>query len=177
MSFIKDSIEHAKLNASKLKKIVIQTIQRQTSGIRLKIPFPCFILKMTISKVRSSGEGRNIRALEAATGLRSWVDDTPEGYCNLQLRSYTKRNMQIVFATPGLMVVSIQRIEIGSQSQKQLEEQIREIGERTIIELVMAWIPIGLDGRPYAIQIFLWSKLIKALYQEQPTSVLRCCRA
>ena len=139
MSFIKDSIEHAKANASKeAKKIVIQTIQRQASEYTIENTVSVFHLENDDIKGQIIGrEGRNIRALEAATGAEIVVDDTPEAIVISSFdpirREICRLSLQRLVADGRIHPARIE--EVVAKVKKQLEEQIREIGERTIIEL------------------------------------------
>ena len=139
MSFIKDSIEQAKANANKeAKKIVIQTIQRQASEYTIENTVSVFHLESDEIKGQIIGrEGRNIRALEAATGAEIVVDDTPEAIVISSFdpirREICRLSLQRLVADGRIHPARIE--EVVAKVKKQLEEQIREIGERTVIEL------------------------------------------
>ncbi|NBU35943.1 MAG: DUF3552 domain-containing protein, partial [Bacteroidetes bacterium] len=139
MVIIKESIEKAKLNAGKeAKKIVIQTIQRTAAEHAIENTVSVFHIDSDDIKGQIIGrEGRNIRALEAATGVEIIVDDTPEaivisGFDPVR-REIARLSLQRLVADGRIHPARIE--EIVEKTKKQLEEQIREIGERTVIEL------------------------------------------
>ncbi|MEO5583296.1 MAG: ribonuclease Y, partial [Saprospiraceae bacterium] len=139
MSYVKDAAEQAKVNANKeAKKIVIQTIQRQASEYTIENTVSVFHLENDDIKGQIIGrEGRNIRALEAATGAEIVVDDTPEAIVISSFdpirREICRLSLQRLVADGRIHPARIE--EVVAKVKKQLEEQIREIGERTIIEL------------------------------------------
>jgi ribonucrease Y len=137
-SIVRDAVSQAKLNASKeAKKIVIQTIQRMAAEFTIENTVSVFNLENDDMKGQIIGrEGRNIRALEAATGVEVIVDDTPEA---IVLSSFDPVRREIARLSLQRLVadgrIHPQRIEeVVAKVQKQLEEQIMEIGERTVIE-------------------------------------------
>jgi ribonuclease Y len=137
-SIVRDAVSQAKLNASKeAKKIVIQTIQRMAAEFTIENTVSVFNLENDEMKGQIIGrEGRNIRALEAATGVEVIVDDTPEA---IVLSSFDPVRREIARLSLQRLVadgrIHPQRIEeVVAKVQKQLEEQIMEIGERTVIE-------------------------------------------
>lgn len=139
MSMIKEIIEEAKLRASKeAKKIIIQSIQRTAAEHAIENTVSVFNLKSDDQKGQIIGrEGRNIRALEAATGVEIVVDDTPEaiiisGYDPVR-REIARLSLQRLVTDGRIHPARIE--EIVAKTKKQLEEQIVEIGERTVIEL------------------------------------------
>ncbi|MEO0007893.1 MAG: hypothetical protein RJA20_2089 [Bacteroidota bacterium] len=138
-SIVRDAIGQAKLNANKeAKKIVIQTIQRMAAEFTIENTVSVFNLESDEMKGQIIGrEGRNIRALEAATGVELIVDDTPEA---IVISSFDPVRREIARLSLQRLVadgrIHPQRIEeVVAKVQKQLEEQIMEIGERTVIEL------------------------------------------
>jgi ribonucrease Y len=139
MSHVKDIMEEAKLNASKeAKKIIIQTIQRTAAEQTIENAITVFNLESDEIKGQIIGrEGRNIRALEAATGVDLIIDDTPEAIvlsCFDPLRREIARlSLQRLVQDGRIHPARIE--EVVEKTKKQLEEQIMEIGERTIIEL------------------------------------------
>ncbi len=139
MSHVKDIMEEAKLNASKeAKKIIIQSIQRLGSEQAIENAITVFNLESDEIKGQIIGrEGRNIRALEAATGVDLIIDDTPEAIvlsCFDPLRRELARlSLQRLVQDGRIHPARIE--EVVEKTRKQLEEQIMEIGERTIIEL------------------------------------------
>jgi len=139
MAHVKDIMEEAKINANKeAKKIIIQSIQRLGSEQAIENAITVFNLESDEIKGQIIGrEGRNIRALEAATGVDLIIDDTPEAIvlsCFDPLRREIARlSLQRLVQDGRIHPARIE--EVVEKTKKQLEEQIMEIGERTIIEL------------------------------------------
>ena len=151
MAIVKESIEQAKANASKeAKKIVIQTIQRSCAEYTIENTVSVFHLDSDELKGQIIGrEGRNIRALEAATGAEIVVDDTPEA---IVISSFDPIRREIARLALKKLVadgrIHPARIEeVVAKTRKQLEEEIVSIGEKTIIELDLH----GLD--PYLVKM------------------------
>jgi ribonuclease Y len=147
----KEVIENAKTNANKeAKKIVIQTIQRMCAEYTIENSVSVFNLDSDDIKGQIIGrEGRNIRALEAATGAEIVVDDTPEA---IVISSFDPIRREIARLALKRLVadgrIHPARIEeVVAKVKKQLDEQIVEIGERTIIDLDIH----GLD--PYLVKM------------------------
>ncbi len=147
----KEIIENAKTNANKeAKKIVIQTIQRMCAEYTIENSVSVFNLENDDIKGQIIGrEGRNIRALESATGAEIVVDDTPEA---IVISSFDPIRREIARLALKKLVadgrIHPARIEeVVAKIKKQLEEQIVEIGERTIIDLDIH----GLD--PYLVRM------------------------
>lgn len=139
MSIVKDAIAQAKANANKeAKKIIIQTIQRTAAEFTIENTVSVFNLENDDMKGQIIGrEGRNIRALEAATGVEVIVDDTPEA---IVLSSFDPVRREVARLSLQRLVadgrIHPQRIEeVVAKVSKQLEEQVMEFGERTVIEL------------------------------------------
>jgi len=139
MKFIQDTIEEAKMTAQKeAKKIVINTIQRIGTEEAIENTVTTFHLESDEVKGRIIGrEGRNIRALEAATGVEIIVDDTPE---SILLSGFDPIRREIARLSLHKLVtdgrIHPARIEeVVKKTKKQLEEEIVEIGKRTIIDL------------------------------------------
>ncbi|ATL45981.1 ribonuclease Y [Chitinophaga caeni] len=139
MSHIQDIIEEAKLKANKeAKKIIIQSIQRTAAEQTIENAITVFNLESDEIKGQIIGrEGRNIRAIEAATGVDLIVDDTPEA---IVLSSFDPLRREIARLSLQRLVqdgrIHPARIEeVVDKTKRQLEEQVMEIGERTIIEL------------------------------------------
>lgn len=136
---VQEIVEDAKLRANKeAKKIVIQTIQRTAAEQTIENAITVFNLESDELKGQIIGrEGRNIRALEAATGVDLVVDDTPEAIvlsCFDPLRREVARlALQRLVQDGRIHPARIE--EVVEKTKKQLEEQVAEIGERTIIEL------------------------------------------
>ncbi|MCD6062752.1 MAG: rny [Flavipsychrobacter sp.] len=139
MAHVKEIMEEAKVNATKeAKKIVIQTIQRTAAEQTIENVITVFNLESDEIKGQIIGrEGRNIRALEAATGVDLIIDDTPEAIvlsCFDPLRREVARlSLQRLVQDGRIHPARIE--EVVEKTKKQLEEQVMEIGERTIIEL------------------------------------------
>jgi len=139
MSLIQDTIEEAKLTANnEAKKIVIQTIQRVATEHTVENAVSIFNIESDDIKGRIIGrEGRNIRALEAATGVEIVVDDTPEAIilsCFDPVRREIARLALHKLVTDGRIHPA--RIEeIVAKTSKQLENEIIETGKRTCIDL------------------------------------------
>ncbi|MCX6315733.1 MAG: ribonuclease Y [Bacteroidetes bacterium] len=132
-------IEDAKLKAGKeARKIVIQTIQRTAAEQAIENSITVFNLESDEIKGQIIGrEGRNIRAIEAATGVDLIVDDTPEA---ILLSSFDPLRREIARLSLQRLVtdgrIHPARIEeVVEKTKKQIEEQVMEIGERTVIEL------------------------------------------
>jgi ribonuclease Y len=139
MSIEKEAIALAKTNASKeAKKIVIETIQRMCAEITIENTVSVFNLESDDIKGQIIGrEGRNIRALEAATGAEIVVDDTPEAIIISSFdpirRELCRLSLKKLVADGRIHPAKIE--ETVAKVKKQLDEQIVEIGERTIIDL------------------------------------------
>ncbi len=139
MSLIKDIVEEAKINANKeAKKVVIQTIQRVATEHAIENSVSVFNIENDEIKGRIIGrEGRNIRALEAATGIEIIVDDTPEA---IILSGFDPVRREIARLALHQLVtdgrIHPARIEeVVEKVKKQIEEEIIEIGKRTTIDL------------------------------------------
>lgn len=139
LSIQQEIVDDAKLRANKeARKIIIQTIQRTAAEQAIENAITVFNLESDEIKGSIIGrEGRNIRALEAATGVDLIVDDTPEAIilsCFDPLRREIARLSLQRLVTDGRIHPA--RIEeVVEKTKKQIEEQIVEIGERTVIEL------------------------------------------
>ncbi len=139
MSLIQDTVEEAKLTANnEAKKIVIQTIQRVATEHSIENSVSIFNIESDDIKGRIIGrEGRNIRALEAATGVEIVVDDTPEAIilsCFDPIRREIARLSLHKLVTDGRIHPA--RIEeVVSKTSNQLENEIIETGKRTCIDL------------------------------------------
>ena len=139
MALIQDTIEEAKLTAQQeAKKIIINTIQRIGTEEAVENCVSVFNLESDDVKGRIIGrEGRNIRALEAATGVEIIVDDTPEAIilsCFDSVRREVARLSLHKLVTDGRIHPA--RIEeVVKKTKKQIEEEIIDIGKRTVIDL------------------------------------------
>ena len=147
-SYINDVIDDARLNATKeAKRIVINTIQRTASETAIENAVTVFNIESDEIKGRIIGrEGRNIRALEAATGVEIVVDDTPDA---ILLSAFDPVRREVARLALHQLVVDGRihpaRIEeVVTKVQKQLEEEILEIGKRTCIDLGIHGIHIEL---------------------------------
>lgn len=151
MAIVKDTVEQAKITANKeAKKIVIQSIQRMCAEYTIENTVSVFNLDSDDLKGQIIGrEGRNIRALEAATGAEIVVDDTPEAIVISSFdpirREVCRLALKRLVADGRIHPARIE--EVVAKTKKQLNEQIIEIGERTVIELDMH----GLD--PYLVKM------------------------
>ena len=139
MAYVKDRFEEAKMSANKeAKKIVIQSIQRMAAEHTIENTVSVFRLDSDDLKGQIIGrEGRNIRALEAATGVEIIVDDTPEAVIISSFdpirREICRLSLQRLVADGRIHPARIE--EIVAKTKKQIEEQIMEIGQRTVIDL------------------------------------------
>ncbi|MCL4164961.1 UNVERIFIED_CONTAM: hypothetical protein GTU68_020953, partial [Idotea baltica] len=139
MSIVKETIQQAKVTANKeAKKIVIQSIQRMCAEYTIENTVSVFNLESDDLKGQIIGrEGRNIRALEAATGAEIVVDDTPEAIVISSFdpirREVCRLSLKRLVADGRIHPARIE--EVVAKTRKQLTEQIVEIGERTVIEL------------------------------------------
>jgi ribonuclease Y len=139
MAFIQNSVEEAKMTAQQeAKKIIITTIQRIGTEEAVENCVSVFNLESDDVKGRIIGrEGRNIRAIEAATGVEIIVDDTPDAIilsCFDSVRREIARLSLHKLVTDGRIHPA--RIEeVVKKTTKQIEEEIIEVGKRTIIDL------------------------------------------
>ena len=138
-NYISETVEEAKLTANKeAKRIVVQTIQRVATETAIENSVTVFNIDSDEVKGRIIGrEGRNIRALEAATGVEIIVDDTPEA---IILSGFDPVRREIARLALHQLVtdgrIHPARIEeVVSKVQKQIEEEIVEVGKRTTIDL------------------------------------------
>lgn len=139
MSYVNEIMDEAKMTAQKeAKRIVVNTIQRVATESAIENSVTVFHIDSDEIKGRIIGrEGRNIRALEAATGVEIIVDDTPEAIILSAfdpVRRETARLALHQLVTDGRIHPA--RIEeVVQKTQKQIEEEIIEIGKRTSIDL------------------------------------------
>jgi ribonuclease Y len=139
MAHIKEVVDEAKINANKeAKKIVVQSIQRVATEQAIENSVSVFNIESDEMKGRIIGrEGRNIRALEAATGVEIIVDDTPEAIilsCFDSVRREIARLSLHQLVSDGRIHPA--RIEeVVSKTKKSLDEEIIETGRRTCIDL------------------------------------------
>jgi len=138
-SYIKDIMEQAKLTATKeAKKIVVETIQRTATEHAIENCVSIFNIESDDIKGKVIGrEGRNIRALEAATGVEIIVDDTPEaiiisGFDPVR-REIARLSLHRLVQDGRIHPARIE--EIVAKTSKNIEDEIVEIGERTVIDL------------------------------------------
>jgi len=138
-SHIKDIVAQAKLTATKdAKKVVLETIQRTAAEHAIENCVSVFNIESDDIKGKIIGrEGRNIRALEAATGVEIIVDDTPEaiiisGFDPVR-REIARLSLHRLVSDGRIHPARIE--EVVSKTKKNIEDEIVEIGERTIIDL------------------------------------------
>ncbi len=138
-SLVKDVLEEAKLSATKqAKKIVLETIQRTATEHAIENCVSIFNIESDDIKGKIIGrEGRNIRALEAVTGVEIIVDDTPEaiiisGFDPVR-REIARLSLHRLVQDGRIHPARIE--EIVAKTTKNIEEEIIEIGERTVIDL------------------------------------------
>ena len=139
MSYVNEIMDEARMSANKeAKKIVIQTIQRIATEAAIENSVTVFHIDNDEIKGRIIGrEGRNIRALEAATGVEIVVDDTPEA---IVLSAFDPVRREVARLALHQLVtdgrIHPARIEeVVAKVQKQVEEEIIETGKRTAIDL------------------------------------------
>ncbi len=139
MSYINEIMDEAKMTANKeAKRMVIQTIQRVAAETSIENAITVFHIDSDEIKGRIIGrEGRNIRALEAATGVEIIVDDTPEA---IVLSAFDPVRREIARLALHQLVtdgrIHPARIEeIVEKTRKKVEEEILEVGKRTAIDL------------------------------------------
>jgi ribonuclease Y len=138
-SYIKDIMEQAKLTATKdAKKLVIETIQRTATEHAVENSVSIFNIESDDIKGKIIGrEGRNIRALEAATGVEFIVDDTPEaiiisGFDPVR-REIARLSLHRLVQDGRIHPARIE--EIVAKTTKNIDDEIVEIGERTVMDL------------------------------------------
>ncbi len=139
MGYVKEIMDEAKLKANKeAKKIVLQTIQRVAAEHAIENSISSFHIESDDIKGQIIGrEGRNIRALEAATGVEVIVDDTPEtivisGFDPVR-REIARLSLQRLVTDGRIHPARIE--EVVEKIKKQMADHIVEIGERTVVEL------------------------------------------
>lgn len=139
MSYVNDIMDEAKINANKeAKRIVLQTVQRVATETAIENSVTIFHIDSDEIKGRIIGrEGRNIRALEAATGVEIIVDDTPEA---IVLSAFDPMRREIARLALHQLVtdgrIHPARIEeVVNKVRKQVEEEIIETGKRTTIDM------------------------------------------
>lgn len=139
MSYINEIVDEAKMTANKeAKRIIINTIQRVSTEAAIENSVTVFNIESDEIKGRIIGrEGRNIRALEAATGVEIIVDDTPE---SIILSAFDPVRREVARLALHQLVtdgrIHPARIEeVVQKVQKQIEEEIIEVGKRTAIDL------------------------------------------
>jgi len=139
MAYINEVIEEAKTTANlEAKKIVIETIQRTATESAIENTVSVFQIENDDIKGRIIGrEGRNIRALEAATGIEIIVDDTPEaiilsGFDPVR-REIARLSLHKLVSDGRIHPARIE--EVVAKTRKQIEDEIMEIGKRTAIDL------------------------------------------
>ncbi len=148
MAFIKHEMDEAKLTATKeAKKIIIQTIQRIPTEAAVENSVTVFHIEGDEMKGRIIGrEGRNIRALEALTGVEIIVDDTPEAIIlscfDPVRREIARLSLHHLVADGRIHPARIE--EVVEKVRKQIEDEIVETGKRTTIDLGVHGLPAEL---------------------------------
>lgn len=139
MAYVSEIVEEAKMNATKeAKRIIIQTIQRVATETAIENSVTVFNIDSDEIKGRIIGrEGRNIRALEAATGVEFIVDDTPEaivlsGFDSVR-REIARLSLHQLVTDGRIHPARIE--EVVAKTRKQVEEEIVEVGKKTAIDL------------------------------------------
>jgi ribonuclease Y len=139
LTHIRDIVDESKLTANtEAKKIIIQTIQRTANELTIENTVSVFNIESDEIKGRIIGrEGRNIRALEAATGVELVVDDTPEaivisGFDPIR-REIARQSLHKLVTDGRIHPARIE--EVVSKTKKQMEQEIVEIGKRVTIDL------------------------------------------
>ena len=139
MILVKDIIEEAKLTANlEAKKVVLETIQRTAAEHAIENTVTVFNIESDEIKGRIIGrEGRNIRALEALTGIEIIIDDSPEaillsGFDPVR-REIARLSLQKLVTDGRIHPARIE--EVVKKTEKQVEQEIIETGKRTIIDL------------------------------------------
>jgi ribonuclease Y len=139
LSLQQEIIEEARVKANKeARKIVIQSIQRTAAEVTIENTVTVFNLESDEIKGQIIGrEGRNIRAIEAATGVDLIVDDTPEAIVLSSFdplrREVARLSLQRLVSDGRIHPARIE--EVVEKTRRQLEEQIIDIGERAVIEM------------------------------------------
>ncbi|TVQ88047.1 MAG: ribonuclease Y [Bacteroidetes bacterium] len=138
-TYIKDIVEEARITANKeARKIVVQSIQRTATEVAIENSVSVFPIENDEIKGRVIGrEGRNIRALEAATGVEIIVDDTPEaiilsGFDPVR-REIARLSLHKLVSDGRIHPARIE--EVVAKTKKQIDQEILEIGKRTTIDL------------------------------------------
>ncbi len=139
MVYIKDVIEEAKLSANKeAKKIIVETIQRTVAEHTIENTVTVFNIESDEIKGRIIGrEGRNIRALEALTGIEIIIDDSPDavllsGFDPVR-REIARLSLHKLISDGRIHPARIE--EVVQKTEKQIEQEILETGKRTVIDL------------------------------------------
>ncbi len=139
MILAKNIVDEAKLGATReAKRIVLQTIQRTAAELAIDNTVTAFPLESDDVKGRIIGrEGRNIKAFEAATGVEILIDDTPE---TIVLSCYDPIRREVARVSLERLIrdgrIHPARIEeVVEKTKKQIEEEVIEWGERTVVDL------------------------------------------
>ncbi len=139
MVFIRDIVDEAHLTAErKAKKVIIETIQRTAAEHAIENTVTVFNIDSDEIKGRIIGrEGRNIRALEAMTGIEIIIDDSPDaillsGFDPVR-REITRLSLQKLVSDGRIHPARIE--EVVTKTRKEVEQEIIEVGKRTVIDL------------------------------------------
>ena len=139
MASVKDMVEEAKLNANKeARKVILETIQRTATDHASENAVSSFPIENDEIKGRIIGrEGRNIKALEAATGVEIVIDDTPETIILSAFdpvrREIARQSLEKLVADGRIHPARIE--EVVSKVKKSIEQEIAEVGKKTLIDL------------------------------------------
>ncbi len=139
MVYVRDIVDEARMTAEqKAKKIIIETIQRTAAEHAIENTVTVFNIDSDEIKGRIIGrEGRNIRALEAATGIEIIIDDSPDaillsGFDPIR-REITRLSLQKLVSDGRIHPARIE--EVVNKTRKEVEQEIIEVGKRTVIDL------------------------------------------
>ncbi|NOX86948.1 MAG: ribonuclease Y [Chlorobi bacterium] len=139
MVYVRDIVDEAHMTAEqKAKKIIIETIQRTAAEHAIENTVTVFNIDSDEIKGRIIGrEGRNIRALEAATGIEIIIDDSPDaillsGFDPIR-REITRLSLQKLVSDGRIHPARIE--EVVNKTRKEVEQEIIEVGKRTVIDL------------------------------------------
>ena len=167
-AYVQNTIEEAKLTANQeAKKVVIQSIQRVATENAIENAVSVFNIENDDIKGKIIGrEGRNIRAIEAATGVEIIVDDTPEAILlscfDPVRREIARLSMHKLVSDGRIHPARVE--EVVAKTTKQIEEEIVQIGKRTAIDSRNPRLTSGThqNSGTYEVPFFLWPKLTAA---------------
>jgi len=168
MIHIREIADEATLTANReAKKIVIETIQRTAAEHAIENTVTVFNIESDEIKGRIIGrEGRNIRALEAMTGIEIIIDDSPDaillsGFDPIR-REVARLSLQKLVIDGRIHPARIE--EIVTKTRKEVDQEILEVGKRTVIDLGIHNMHTNLlNLLAHEIQVILWAKSISSL--------------